>query len=76
MRSQGVGRRTIAELLAFVALLFALFWFVNLCGYTALLVTRFQRTNSVPVVVPLPSMSCSVTTHAQSDQVFLFIVPE
>ena len=76
MHSQIVGRRTIAELLMFAALVFVLFGLHNVRGYTALMVTRFLRTNNEPVVVPLPLMSCSVTTHAQSDEVSLFIVPE
>jgi hypothetical protein len=63
-------------LLAFAALVFILFRLLNVRGYTALLVTRVLLTNNAPVVVPLSSMSCPVTTHAQSDEVFLFILPE
>jgi hypothetical protein len=44
MRSQGVGRRTIVELLAFAALVFVLFGLLNVRGFTALLVTSFLRT--------------------------------
>ena len=44
MHSQGVGRRTIVELLAFAALVFVLFGLLNVRGFTAFLVTSFLRT--------------------------------
>jgi hypothetical protein len=46
VHSQGVGRRTILELLAFAALVFILFGLLNVRGYTALLVTRVLRTKN------------------------------
>jgi glucose/arabinose dehydrogenase len=54
MHSQRVGRRSIAALLALVALAFALFWLLNPLGYRARLVARLFRTDNGPIVVPLP----------------------
>jgi hypothetical protein len=42
MHSQGVGRRTVIELLAFAALVFVLFGLLNVRVFTAL-VTSFLR---------------------------------
>lgn len=55
MHFRDASQKIILASLALVALLFALFFLLNLRGYRARILARLLRTNNWPVVVPLPA---------------------